>query len=141
MNLRVQISNGVYKNHFRTPSSKYYQRRCYGYKHDGKGHLIIDEKEAEVVRLIFRMSKEGASLLQIAQTLQDQEILSPRGKAVWSRESLSKILNNEKYLGSVALQKTLVINCLSHKQIKNIDQMEQYETFNNHEAIIKGHNL
>ena len=40
--------------------------KCYGYKHDENGKLIIDEKEAEVVRLIFHMSKEGSSLSQIA---------------------------------------------------------------------------
>lgn len=64
---------------FADPDSKYYQRRCYGYKHDEKGKLVIDEKEAEVVKLIFRMSKEGASLSQIARTLQEQDIPSPRG--------------------------------------------------------------
>lgn len=101
-----------------------------------KGKLEIDEEEAGVVRLSFRMSKEGAGLSQISQTLQKQGILSPRGKAVWSRESLRKILNNEKYLGLVVLQKTFVENCLSHKQIKNDGQRDKYEIIGNHEPII-----
>lgn len=82
------------------------------------------------------MSKEGASLSQISQTLREQGIPSPRGKAVWSRESLRKILNNEKYLGSVVLQKTFVADCLSHKQTKNIGQHDKYEVVRNHEPII-----
>ena len=131
----ADIKWGLQKS-FSDPDSKYYQRKCYGYKHDEKGKLEIDEKEAEVVRLSFRMSKEGASLLQISQTLQKQGILSPRGKAVWSRESLRKILNNEKYLGLVVLQKTFVENCLSHKQIKNDGQRDKYEIIGNHEPII-----
>ena len=131
----AEIKWGLQKS-FSDPDSKYYQRKCYGYKHDEKGKLEIDEKEAEVVRLSFRMSKEGASLLQISQTLQKQGILSPRGKAVWSRESLRKILNNEKYLGLVVLQKTFVENCLSHKQIKNDGQRDKYEIIGNHEPII-----
>lgn len=45
---------------------------------------MIDEKEAEVVRLVFRMSKESASLSQIAQILQEQSIPSLRGKTVWN---------------------------------------------------------
>ena len=122
----ADIKWGLQKS-FSDPDSKYYQRKCYGYKHDEKGKLEIDEKEAEVVRLSFRMSKEGASLLQISQTLQKQGILSPRGKAVWSRESLRKILNNEKYFGAVVLQKTFVSDCLSHKQIKNDGQQDKYE--------------
>lgn len=64
----ADIKRGLQKS-FSDPDSKYYQRRCYGYKHDKNGKLIIDEKEAEVVRLIFRMSREGISLSQISQTL------------------------------------------------------------------------
>lgn len=125
------------KKTFVDPNSKYYQRKCYGYKHDEKGYLVIDKKEAEVIRLIFRMSKEGASLSQIAQTLHEQGILSPRGKTGWSRETLRKILRNEKYFGTVVLQKTFVANCLNHKQVKNEGQRELYEIVNNHEAIVE----
>lgn len=132
---RADIKWGLQKS-FSDPDSKYYQRKCYGYRHDENGKLVIDEKEAEVVRLIFRMSREGASLSQIAGVLQEQGIPSPRGKAVWSRESLRKILNNEKYLGAVVLQKTFVSDCLSHKQIKNDGQQDKYEIIGNHEPII-----
>lgn len=135
----ADIKWGLQKS-FSDPDSKYYQRRCYGYKHDKNGKLIIDEKEAEVVRLIFRMSREGISLSQISQTLQEQGIPSPRGKAVWSRESLRKILNNEKYFGSVVLQKTFVSDCLSHKQIKNDGQQDKYKIIGNHEPIITEEN-
>lgn len=131
----ADIKWGLQKS-FADPDSKYYQRKCYGYKHDENGLLTIDEKEAEVVKLIFHMSKEGASLPQIAQTLKEESIPSPRGKAVWSRESLRKILSNEKYLGSVVLQKTFVANCLNHKQIQNKGQRDKYEIAGNHEAII-----
>lgn len=131
----ADIKWGLQKS-FEDPDSKYYRRKCYGYTHDENGHLIIDEKEAKVVRLIFRMSKEGASLSQIARTLQEQGIPSPRGKKIWSRESLRKILNNEKYLGRVILQKTFVADCLSHKQTMNTGQCDKYEIAGNHEAII-----
>ena len=131
----ADIKWGLQKS-FADPDSKYYQRKCYGYKHDEKGQLVIDEKEAEVVRLIFHMSKEGVSLSRIAQTLQEQGIPSPRGKAVWNRETMRKILCNEKYFGSVVLQKTFVANCLSHKQTKNTGQRNKYEVLGNHEPII-----
>lgn len=97
---------------------------------------MIDEKEAEVVRLVFRMSKESASLSQIAQILQKQSIPSLRGKTVWNSEFLWKILNNEKYLGKVILQKTFLENFLKHKQIKNIGQHDKYEIIGNYEPII-----
>ena len=131
----ADIKWGLQKS-FVDPDSKYYQRKCYGYRHNEKGQLVINENEAEVVKLIFRMSKEGANLSKIAQTLQDQGILSPRGKAVWSRETLRKILHNEKYRGIVILQETFVANCLNHRQVKNIGQCDQYQIISNHKPII-----
>lgn len=131
----ADIKWGIQKS-FENPDSKYYQRKCYGYRHDKDGKLVIDEKEAEVVRMIFRMADEGASLSQIAQTLQEEDIPSPRGKATWSRETLRKILHNEKYHGTVVLQKTFIMNCLEHKQTKNAGQQDQYKIVGNHQAII-----
>ena len=132
----ADIKWGIQKS-FANPDSRYYQRVCYGYKHDENGQLVIDEEKAEVVRMIFRLSGEGASLSQIVQILQDQGIPTPRGKAVWSRETLRKILHNEKYRGVVILQKTFVANCLNHKQIKNAGQRNQFVIAENHEAVIK----
>lgn len=131
----ADIKWGLQKS-FADPDSKYYQRKCYGYKHDERGQLVIDEEEAEVVRLIFRMSKEEAILSKIIQALQNQGISSHRGKTVWSRETLRKILHNENYLGKVILQKTFVADCLSHKQSNNTGQCDKYEIAGNHEAII-----
>ncbi|NBI84249.1 hypothetical protein D3Z48_19760 [Clostridiaceae bacterium] len=50
--------------------------------------------------MIFRLSSKGVGLSQIVQILQDQGIPTPRGKAVWSKETLRKILHNEKVLWS-----------------------------------------
>lgn len=131
----ADIKWGIQKS-FADPDSRYYQRVCYSYKHDETGQLIIDEEKAEIVRMIFQLSGEGTSLSQIALMLQEQGIPSPRGKAVWSKETLRKILCNEKYRGSVVLQKTFVANFLNHKQIKNTGQKDRYEIVTNHEAII-----
>lgn len=131
----ADIKWGIRKS-FANPDSKYYQRKCYGCKHDKNGKLIIDDETTEVIRMIFHMAGEGTSLSQIAQALQEQNIPSPRGKATWSRETLRKILHNEKYYGTVILQKTFVANCLDHKQVKNIGQEDQYKVVNSHDAII-----
>lgn len=129
------IKWGVHKS-FEDCNSRYYQRICYGYTQDENGKLIPKEEEAEVVRLIFEMSAAGASLNQIAQRLKDLAIPSPRGKANWSRETLRKILHNEKYYGNIRLQKTFVENYLEHKQVKNEGQLAIYLLERNHEAII-----
>lgn len=122
---------------FENPDSRYYQRTCYGYSHDKDGRLVINEEEARIVRLIYEMAAEGASLAKISLHLKEMGIPSPRGKATWSRETLRKILHNEKYTGSVTLQKTYVKNFLEHKQVRNEGQLDTYQINNNHEAIIK----
>jgi len=95
---------------FENPESRYYQRICYGYTHNKDGRLVINEKEAQIVRLIYEMAGEGKSLSRISSRLKEMGIPSPRGKETWSRETLRKILKNEKYTGSVILQKTYVKN-------------------------------
>ena len=95
---------------FKNSDSKYYQRICYRYTHDQYGKLIIYEKQAEIVRLIYEIAASGVSLARISAHLEDMGIPSPRGKSVWSRETLRKNLLNEKYKGCVTLQKTLVEN-------------------------------
>ena len=121
---------------FQNPDSKYYQRVCYGYTHNQEGKLIIHEEQAGTVRLIYEMSASGASLAKISAYLEDMGIPSPRGKEVWSKETLRKILSNEKYTGFVTLQKTFVENYLEHKQIKNIGQLDMFQAAYNHEPII-----
>ena len=121
---------------FQNPDSKYYQRICYGYSHDQQGKLIIHEEQAEVVRLIYEMSASGVSLAGISAYLEDMEIPSPRGRKTWSKETLRKILNNEKYTGNVVLQKTFIENYREHKQVKNTGQLDIYQMMGNHEAII-----
>ena len=59
----------------------------YGYTHDEKGHLVINELEAEVVRLIFQLRPEGYSLRKISAKLKQQKVFSPTGKSKWSATS------------------------------------------------------
>jgi len=88
--------------------SGYAEFVCFGYKKGDGGKLAIDEPDAEVVRNIFEMRAQGHSLGTIAEWLHENEIPSPTGKAHWSRETINKLLRNEKYVGDVLLQKTFV---------------------------------
>ena len=78
---------------FKNSDSKYYQRICYGYTHDQYVKLIIHEKQAEIVRLIYEMAASGVSLARISAYLEDMDIPLPKGKKTWSKETLRKILN------------------------------------------------
>lgn len=47
---------------------------------------------------IFERFEAGDIYGKISFTLAYMEIVSPTGKAAWSRETISKLLENEKYV-------------------------------------------
>ena len=109
---------------------------CFGYKRDDDGRLTIDEPDAKIVRKLFEMRASGKSLGAISDWLYEQGIPSPTGRSRWSRETISKLLKNEKYLGDVLLQKTYVKDLFSGKQVKNAGEKNQYLYQEHHPAIV-----
>lgn len=87
-------------------TSKLYNRKCYGYKHNSDGKLVIDEEQAENVRLIFDLYLSGQSVLGIIKELQKREILSPTENEKWYKRTIAVMLSNEKYTGDVKLLKS-----------------------------------
>lgn len=87
-------------------TSKLYDRKCYGYKHDEDGHLVIDEEKAKNVKLIFDLYLSGQSVIGIIKELEKRKILSPTGKTKWCKRTIDVMLSNEKYTGDVELLKS-----------------------------------
>ncbi|MBP8056835.1 MAG: recombinase family protein [Chloroflexi bacterium] len=83
---------------------------------EGKRTLEVNEREAIIVRLIFRLyAYEGKALLSICRYLDECNVPTPtkghnhkarRRRQGWSTGTLSGILNNETYLGRWYYQKT-----------------------------------
>ena len=87
-------------------TSKFYDRKCYGFKHDKDGHLVIDEEKAKNVKLIFNLYLSGQSVVGIIKELEKRKILSHTGKAKWCKSTIDVMLSNEKYTGDVELLKS-----------------------------------
>ncbi len=76
----------------------------YGYDYDKENsQLVINEKEAEIVRLIFDLFTKPNNNIQgingIALYLTNQNIPTKKGKSVWHRQVVRQILMNEAYTG------------------------------------------
>jgi DNA invertase Pin-like site-specific DNA recombinase len=84
-------------------TSKLYNRKCYGYFNDENGNLVIDEREAKTVRMIFNLYLHGKSVLGIVKELERLGIKSPTGKDTWPKRTIDVMLSNEKYMGNVRL--------------------------------------
>lgn len=127
-----QIKAGLQKS-FKSGNSAKASTSCYGYKVTSDGELLIYPAEAIIVIHIFDRFAAGDSLGKISASLVRLGVKSPTGKDVWSRETIAKILNNEKYLGDVVLGKTQTVNGV---QVKATDNANQTVIRSHHEAII-----
>ena len=110
--------------------------RFLGYTKDADGNLVIEPKQAEIVKRIYREYLEGKSMDKIAAGLEADGILTGAGKERWHPSTIKKILTNEKYIGDALLQKTYTTDFLTKKRIKNNGTMPQYYVEGDHEAII-----
>lgn len=110
--------------------------RFLGYDKDENGKIVINEKEAEVVKMIFNLYLSGLSPREIAEHLTNNNIKNGRGVVFWKPATVMNILTNEKYCGDALLQKRVTVDYLTQKSVVNNGQAPKYYIMNNHEAII-----
>ena len=121
----------------------------FGYMRDpnNKNHLIIEQKEAEIVRLIFELTNKGYGQLEIAKKLDDMGILTPNAyrkkkkgivetkKLNWSTRTIHDILRNQMYCGDTVQNKGYLLNYKIHKRMRR--EKENWEIVKDtHEPII-----
>lgn len=70
----------------------------YGFKLTSIVTLEFNENEAETVRMIFDYYLAGASLGKVVDMPFKKQILSPTGKAKWTRAAVDHLLPNSKYI-------------------------------------------
>ena len=126
----------------------------YGYRKDPdvKGHLLVNEDTAPVVRLIFSLCAEGKGPKVIANILREKQILKPTAYRYqtsgkygattdtediygWNDRTVAGILDNEIYLGHTINCRTTVVS-YKDKRKKDVPESEWYRFENTHKAII-----
>ena len=107
-----------------------------GYDKDTNGKIIINEREAEIVRRIYREFLWGMNPQQIAKGLEDEGVEGCKGKKKWYASTIVGILKNEKHMGDALLQKYYTADFLTKKLVKNKGEITQYYVKDSHEGII-----
>lgn len=125
----------------------------YGYKKDPnqKGHLIIDEEAAQVVREVFTLFSQGMGKSAIARCLNERGIPNPteykrlkglryqppktKTATLWKYFSVSDMLINEIYIGNMVQGKYGSISYKT-KQNKPIPKERWIRVEGTHEPII-----
>ncbi|WP_035287954.1 recombinase family protein [Clostridium sp. KNHs214] len=111
-------------------------KKFLGYDKDEEGNLIINEKQAKIVRRIYKDYLDGKGSNRIARELEDEGVPNWNGKAKWYESSIRKMLSNEKYKGDALLQKTYTVDFLTKKRVENNGEVPQYYVEESHPAII-----
>ncbi len=125
----------------------------YGYRKDPdqKGHLLVDEEAATVVREVFALFAQGYGKSAIARLLNDRGIPNPKEykrlhglryrqppqkqSTLWKYAAIADMLTNEIYLGNMVQGK---YGSVSYKTKKNKPRppSEWYRVEGTHEPII-----
>jgi site-specific DNA recombinase len=80
-----------------------------GYDVDAEGHLVINEREAEAVRMIYTLYLDGQGYTAIISALNKGGYLTKRGQP-FGKNSLYEILKNEKYTGIYKHDNEIITN-------------------------------
>lgn len=111
--------------------------RCLGYDFDPKTKILtINEEEADIVRFIFNKYVEGYGMERICKDLRTMGCKTKRGNVRWEARTVAGIITNEKYKGDILFGKTVTIDPIEKKRVRNGGQGDQYYFEKNHPAII-----
>lgn len=110
--------------------------RMIGYDMGSNGEWVINEEQAAVVREIYNMYLCGLSAHRIAAFLNNKGTFTVNHKN-WTAQSVLDVLRNEKYVGDLTMQKTITVDMLAHKVVKNEGIAKQFHIKDHHVPIIE----
>ncbi|MDF2883415.1 MAG: Site-specific recombinase, invertase Pin s [Clostridiaceae bacterium] len=91
-----------------------------GYDRTGKTY-VINQEQAETVRIIFKLYLEGLGAKKIINELNKLHRKDSRGNVKWSASKINRILRNSTYKGIIAYGKTVKKDFLNKNRKQNHD--------------------
>ena len=123
----------TYKRKFSSGIPAMKLKRTYGFDEDSEGNTVINEAEAQTIRLIFSLAERGIWPSKIRRHLNEQGI-PVRSGGQWDDTAIFRILKNPAYKGDLLLQKTyLDSNRVRHT---NNGEREQWYIVDDHPCIV-----
>ena len=107
-----------------------------GYDQDEDGSLVVNQDEAQTVKVIYYLYLNGFSFTEIAELLTEYGRKTKLGNTEWNPGTLAGVIANERHCGDVLARKTFTPNFLTHKSKKNNNDRTQYRQRDHHEAIV-----
>ena len=106
----------------------------YGYIRNENNEIIVNEDEAEIVRMVYDMYlNQNISTVKIEEYLNSNHI----GNRKWSRGGITGMLVNERYCGDMLLQKKYTTDDFPYRLIRNKGDIAQYYIYDAFPKIIE----
>ena len=128
LGIRQSLKNGNVRFSYKT---------FLGYRKGADGQPEIVPEQADIVRRIYNDFLAGATYLEIAKRLTEENVPTMGGGNRWFSERIKSILKNEKYKGDALLQMTYITDPISKRVKKNNGELPMYYVENSHPAIIE----
>ena len=122
---KISFENGVF----------YGTGNILGYDKVGKD-MIINEDQAETVRLMFKMYLKGDGLQKIKYELERRGCLTATGKKNWDCATISRTLRNSFYCGIIEYRKFYIPDYLEQKAKRNTGQVEKIIVEGRHVPLV-----
>jgi len=106
-----------------------------GYDRVGETY-VINEEQAETVRMIFEMYVKGLGGRKIADELTRQHRLNSSGIVKWETANIMRIIRNASYLGRVVYNKSYSNNYLDQHRMLILDEDKYIVGEKKFEAIV-----
>ena len=100
------------------------------------GNLEINETEAVIIKRIFTLYLQGMGMQRIANLLNEECIPRRKKQKKWYLSTIQYILNNERYMGDVVLQKRYTTEGIPFRQVRNNGECPKYYVENSNPPII-----
>lgn len=107
-----------------------------GYKHTIDGDLLIEEEGAKTVKFIFYAFISGMSCEKIARILTEKKRPTLKGRTDWNAAMVRNIMQNERRWGDLDVRKTIVIDYVKGKTVRNDNIRDGAYVTQHHQGIV-----
>lgn len=125
------------RRRFEKGQHKMSTKRFLGYDTDEDGKLVINRKQAQVVKRLYSEFLSGKTVDYIKRIFEREGVKNWDGGTKWQTTTLQSMLENEKYKGDAILQKSYTTDFLSKKRVMNNGEIQKFYIEDDHEAIIE----
>lgn len=122
---RISFQNGVI----------YGNGNILGYDKVGRD-FVINEEQAQTVRMIYNMYLNGMGMRKIQFELEAAGRKTSTGLTRWYSSYISRVLNNPFYCGMIIYRKEYVPDYLEQKKVRNWGEVEQIAVIGSHKPIV-----